>query len=85
MLVNVGGWLPSGVEVKIRLPDEPGTRAVQAVQLFEGKDQKLVKDVERLPFVAVSLHLLLSRISRHRAMPSKLNTVVTENMYFMKF
>ncbi len=53
MLVNVGGWLPSGVEVKIRLPDEPGTRAVQAIQLFEGKDQKLVKDVERLPFVAV--------------------------------
>ncbi len=53
LLVRVAGWLPFGVEANIRLPDEPGSRAVRPVQLFVGKERKPVKVDERLPFVAV--------------------------------
>jgi hypothetical protein len=53
LIVRVGGWLPFGVEVNIGLPDEPGSRAVRAVQIVAGKEQKPVKVDKRLPFVAV--------------------------------
>ena len=53
LLVSVGGWLPTGVDVNIRLPDEPGIRAVRPVQVVTGKEQKPVKVDERLPYVAV--------------------------------
>ncbi len=54
MLVSVAGWLPfGGCEANITLPDEPGSRAVDPVQILVGKERKPVKVEERLPYVAV--------------------------------
>ena len=55
LLVSIGGWLPFGVAVNIRLPDEPGSRAVKPVQILAGNEPATVKADERLPFVAVMI------------------------------
>lgn len=54
LLVSVAGWLPfAGCDANIRLPDEPGNRAVAPVQILVGRERKPVKTEERLPYVAV--------------------------------
>lgn len=53
LLVSVGGFTPGGGEANIRLPDEPGSRAVGPVRLLVGKEGKRIKIEEGLPYVAV--------------------------------
>ena len=53
LLVNIAGWMPSGCEANITLPDEPGSRAVGPVQVLAGEEQKTVKTQAPLPYVAV--------------------------------
>lgn len=53
LLVSVGGFTPVGGEANIRLPDEPGSRAVGPVRLLVGKEGKRIKIEEGLPYVAV--------------------------------
>lgn len=54
LLVSVGGFTPGGGDANIRLPDEPGSRAVGPVRLLVGKeDGKRIKIEEGLPYVAV--------------------------------
>ncbi|MFN3158701.1 MAG: hypothetical protein ACE37I_05260 [Rubinisphaera brasiliensis] len=53
VLVQLRGWLPTGVETNIRLADEPGSRAVRPVQRYAGEDPKSGKPDMRLPYVAV--------------------------------
>lgn len=53
LLVSVGGWTPVGGEANIRLPDEPGSRALGPVRLLVGKEGKRIKIEEGLPYVAV--------------------------------
>lgn len=54
LLVNVGGWMPvAGYAANITLSDEPGNRAVGAVQILVGSEKEPVATEERLPYVAV--------------------------------
>ena len=54
LLVSVGGFTPGGGDANIRLPDEPGSRAVGPVRLLVGKEEgKRIKIEEGLPYVAV--------------------------------
>ena len=53
LLVSVGGFTPVGGDANIRLPDEPGSRAVGPVRLLVGKKGKRIKIEEGLPYVAV--------------------------------
>ena len=53
LLVSIYGWTPGGVTANITLLDEPGSRAVEPVQLLVGG--KPVKTEERLPYVAVMI------------------------------
>jgi hypothetical protein len=53
VLVLVGGFTPAGGEANIKLPDEPGSRAVGPVRLGANKEGKRIKIEEGLPYVAV--------------------------------
>jgi len=53
VLVNVSGFTPGGGEANIKLPDEPGSRAVVPVRMVAGKEGKRLKIEEGLPYVAV--------------------------------
>ena len=53
MLVNIGGWSPGRCETRIKLDDEPGSRAVGPMQVFGGRKDKPIKVDWQMPYVAV--------------------------------
>lgn len=53
MQVYLSGWSPGGCEARIRLDDEPGSRAVGPMQVFGGTKEKPIKVDWQMPYVAV--------------------------------
>ncbi|MEC8554117.1 MAG: hypothetical protein VXZ82_03830 [Planctomycetota bacterium] len=53
MRVNVSGWFPGGCDSRVKLDDEPGSRAVAPIQVFGGKKGKPLEIDWPTPYVAV--------------------------------